>query len=46
MRVWCLCSVRAIAILSTQAVKMNPYAALCNQMLSDAVAKLRSGERS
>ena len=27
-----------------QAVKMNPYAALCNQMLSEAVAKLRSGQ--
>ena len=28
-----------------QVVAMNPYAALCNQMLSEAFDKLRRGER-
>ena len=27
-----------------QVVAMNPYAALCNQMLSEAFGKLRRGE--
>ena len=27
-----------------QVVSMNPYAALCNQMLSEAFGKLRRGE--
>ena len=27
-----------------QVVAMNPYAALCNQMLSEALGKLRRGE--
>ena len=25
-------------------VQMNPYAALCNQMLSEVIGKIRSGE--
>ena len=28
----------------SQVVQMNPYAALCNQMLKEAVCKLRTGE--
>ena len=28
----------------TQVVSMNPYAALCNQMLNEAFDKLRKGE--
>ena len=27
-----------------QVVKMNPYAALCSQMLSQAIHKLKTGE--
>ena len=28
----------------TQAMQMNPYAALCNQMLKEAIDKLKRGE--
>ena len=31
------------AFAKTQAIQMNPYAALCNQMLSQAVDKLKRG---
>ena len=28
----------------TQVVRMNPYAAMCNQMLSEVIGKIRAGE--
>ena len=40
------CCSNYISLPLHQVVHMNPYAALCNQMLSQTIKKLRTGEQS